>query len=347
MKEKKLTRDTYNNSFRLLSLKEEGRLSSDELTKYYTDLREYIAHRKTTNTTPGATFWGPKLKKITTRIAIAVTKLFSHKNVDWVCDGTENIPKETCIFAHSHQGVLDGFAWMPYIKRHCLILISAEVSKLMLLCQSNTGLIMVKKGDRRSGTNAKLDMINLLMNGHSIVYFPEGAWNLSPNKLHLPLSYGFLDIARKANVPVVPVVHEYGYAVNDQTGKIEKIHTRYGKPIYITPEDNIHDKLEEYEDQISTMRFDLISERGVYHRTDINSFDYINFLKMSYKHLQIGKIDPQKEKSALFNAKDEHFLFQHINDVPFDENGNFLDTEETIRINKIIEREIPMSRYRR
>lgn len=236
---------------------------------------------------------------------------------------------------------------MPHIKRHCLILISAEVSKLMLLCQSNTGLIMVKKGDRGSGTNAKLDMINLLMNGHSIVYFPEGAWNLSPNKLHLPLSYGFLDIARKANVPVVPVVHEYVFSANDQKGKIEKIHTKYGKPIYISPRDDILDKLEEYETQISTMRFDLISERGVYSRKEIRNDEYINFLKIQYRHLQIGKIDPSKEKSALFGSKDEHYIFHHINDIPFDENGRFLDTEETMRINRIIEREIRRTRRKK
>lgn len=48
-----------------------------------------------------------------------------------------------------------------------------------------------KKIVKKYNLNAKMDMIELLINGHSISYFPEGTWNLSPNKLHLPINIGF------------------------------------------------------------------------------------------------------------------------------------------------------------
>ncbi|MBQ7034925.1 MAG: 1-acyl-sn-glycerol-3-phosphate acyltransferase [Clostridia bacterium] len=325
-------------NFKLLSLKEEIKLSKKELESYYDKFRTFVLNRKLTNTTVGATFWGPKLKKITAKIAIAVTHLFSCKNVEWVFDGTEHIPEGAVIFAHIHQGILDNFVWIPELNKHCLLLHGAEVNKLLLLCQLNTGLILVKKEDRKNNLNAKLDMIRLLLEGHSITYFPEGTWNLSPNKLYLPLRFGFLDIARKANVPVVPVVHEYTYS--QQT--ITKIHSRYGKPIYITLEDNIDEKLNEYQETIATMSFELIEEKGLFHRESISNHDYINFLKNSYKNLKLGKLDWEKERRNIHGANDAFYLFNHINDVPFNDNGKLLDTEESIRLERLFN----MNRYK-
>lgn len=322
--------------FKLLSLKKENELSKEELNTYYGNFREFILERKLTNTTIGARFLGPKLKKITSKIAVAVTHLFSCKNVEWVCDGTESIPDGAVIFAHIHQGILDNFVWIPELKRHCLLLHGAEVNKLLLFCQLNTGLILVKKEDRENNLNAKLDMIKLLLEGYSITYFPEGTWNLSPNKLHLPIRYGFLDIARKANVPVVPVVHEYTYSKNDRKQTITKIHSRYGKPIYVTLDDDINKKLDEYQEAISTMTFEFIEEKGLFKREDISTRDYIDFLKISYKNLKLGKLDWEKERRNIYGADDAFYLFNHINDIPFDDNGNLLDTEESIRLERLI-----------
>lgn len=321
--------------FRILTLNEEKKLNTKELKEYYKELRNFVLQRKLTNTTPGATTIAPKLKGITNKIATKVTKLFSDKNVEWICDGKENIPEETVIFAHTHQGILDGFLWIPQIDRHCIILHSERTSKLLLLCQYNTGLVLVKKGDKTNNLNAKLDMIKLLLEGHSIAYFPESAWNLSPNKLHLPLSYGFLDVARKANVPVVPVVHEFAYESNEKKEKITKIHTRFGTPIYINEEDNILEKLSIYEEQISTIRWELIEEKGIYKRTTITPDEYKNYLNGNIKNLKLGGIDINVEREHLYNSNDEFYKFHHINDVPCSEDGSLLETQEIQKLKKL------------
>lgn len=322
-------------NFKILSIKEEDQLTIQQKEEYYKKLREFVLQRKLTNTTPGATSIGPKLKGVTNKIAIAVTKMFSDKNVEWLCDGQENIPEGTVILAHTHQGILDGFLWIPQIDRHCLILHGQEVNRLLLLCQLNTGLILSKKNDKKNNNNAKLDMIRLLLEGHSISYYPEGTWNLSPNKLHLPMRYGFLDIARKTNVPIVPVVHEFTYDSTEKKEKITRIHTRFGKPIYINCQDDITEKLREYEESISTIRWELIEEKGLFCRKFITNQEYINFLEGNYKNLKLGKLNIKKERDNIFTADDEFFKFHHINDVPYDENGNLLDTEEVVKIKKI------------
>lgn len=321
-----------NKDFKVLTIKEEQQLSTEELKKYYKDLREYVLQRKLTNTTPGARFWGPKLKGITNKLCEATTKAFTNKDIEIVCDGQENVPKGTVIFAHTHQGILDNFIWIPQVDRHCLILHGQEVNKLLLLCQLNTGLILVRKEDKTNNNNAKLDMIRLLLEGYSITYFPEGTWNLSPNKLHLPLSFGIIDIAKKAQVPIIPVAHEYIYDTTKEKETIIKIRSRYGKPIYVKEEDNLIEKLREYEESLSTLKWELLEEKGIHKRENITNFEYINFLRGCYKNLKLGKLDLDKERRNIFDGKNPFYEFFHINDVPFNEKGELLETKEVRKI---------------
>ena len=325
------------NNFKVLTSKEEKKLTVEELKDYYKELREYLLERKLTNCTKGIETVAPKLIKPTAKVAESLTRMLTSKDVDWVCDGLENIPEGSCIFAYTHQGMLDNFIWIPFLDKHCPILHGAGVNKVLIFSQLNTGLIFVEKGNKENNNNAKLDMIRLLLKGHSITYFPEGTWNLSPNKLHLPLSYGFLDTARKADVPVVPCVHEFTYDSSNEKGKILKIHSRYGKPIYITEEDNILEKLEEYKESISTIRYDLIEEKGMFKREDTSNIEYINFLKSSYKDLKLGKLNLEKERKYIFGGDDDFYKYFNINDVPFDDENNLLETEETLKLKRINE----------
>lgn len=313
-------------------------LSLEEKKKYYEEYRRLVLERKYTNLTLGATTIGPKLKKVTTKIANIVTKKFTNNDIEWISEGQENIPNGPVIFAHTHQGILDNFVWISELEKHCLLLHSIDTSKLLLLCQVNTGLILIKKGDKENGTNAKLDMIRLLLEGHSITYFPESAWNLSPNKLHLPLSFGIIDIAKKAGVPIIPVAHEYTYDTTCEKETITKIRSKYGLPIYVKEEDDLIGKLEELSESWSTMKFELIEEKGLFQRETITNFEYINFLKGCYKNLEFGKISVDNERKHLFRAGDYFYEWHHINDIPFTEDGRFLEpgfeTQRVLRYKK-------------
>lgn len=321
--------------FKVLSYREEQMLCEKERLLYFQALRSYVSKRPLTNTTIGARKIAPRLKKYVAKMAVFLTKAFTNKNVDWVCDGTEHIPEGAVIFANTHQGILDNFIWIPEVKKHAILLHSIDTNKLLLLSQYCTGLVLVNKGDMAHRQAAKLDMIRLLLEGHSIIYFPESAWNLSPNKLHLPLNFGFLDIARKAQIPVVPVVHDFIYDVSKPKENIKKIHSRYGKPLWVKEQDDLLTKLEEYQEIISTIRWELMEEKGLFERSSISKKDYVNYIKGNLKNLKFGNIDINMERKCLFHASDEFYLFHHINDIPFDNLGNLLCTEEVQRIEQL------------
>lgn len=327
---------------KILTLKEEQSLTTEEKENYYNELREYALNRKLTNTTLGALTIAPRLKRFTNWLAGKVTTLLSGGNVKQIVSGQENIPQGAVIFAHTHQGILDNFAWIPATPKHCIILHSAVVKKIMVLIQLNTGLILVskKKEDVHSRVNAKLDMIKILLKGHSIAYFPESAWNLSPNKLHLPMSFGFLDIARKAGVPVVPVVSEFTYGTSTEKEKITNIHICFGSPLYVGINDDLSKKYEEYTEAVSTIRWNLIEEKGLFQRKTISTQEYINYLKGNIRNLQMGGIDIDVERAHLWSADDEFYLFHHINDISFNDKGELLETDEVERLKKIMKKKV-------
>lgn len=323
--------------FDLLPYHEEKKLSREQLEKYYEELRNALIKRKMKVTTPGALSIAPKLKGITGKIAERVSTVLAGGKMEVVCDGIENIPTGAVLFACTHQGIMDNFVWIPSCPRHCVILHAKDVNKLLLLAQINTGLILVSQDtkDVENRKNAKLDMIHILLKGHAIRYFPEGAWNLSPNKLHLPMSYGFLEIAQKAGAPVIPVVTEHTYDTSKSRERILKTHIRYGKPIYVDITNDLSKKLEEYEAAISTMRWELIEEKGLFLRSQITNIDYINYLKGNMYNFELGNKDVDKERGRIYGANLEFYKFHHINDVPWDAWGELCQTEEVGRLKRI------------
>lgn len=148
------------------------------------------------------------------------------------------------------------------------------------------------------------------------MYYPEGTWNLSPNKLHLPMRYGFLDIAQKAEVPVVPVVSEFTYDASQERERITKVHIRFGRAVAVGRTDDLKAKLAEYEERISTLRWELIEEKGIYPRDGVPDQEYVNYLKGNIRNLKLGKIDLDKERAGIYGFEDDFYRFYPINDLP-------------------------------
>lgn len=320
-----------------LTGKEELKLNIEERIAYVEKLRYFCLNRKLTNTTKGATVIAPKLKKPTGAISRVVCKVLAGGPVEVITDGLENVPDGPVIFASTHQGILDNFVWIPDCPKHCLIFHGAETNKALLMAQVNTGLILVSRDQNNveNRSNAKLDMMSVLLRGHSVYICPEGTWNLSPNRLLLPVNYGFLDVAQKTGAAVVPMIIEYTYDSTSEKERITRVHIRYGRAINVDERDKLLDKLEEYEEIVATARWELIEEKGLFKRGDITNQEYINYMKGNLKNLQLGGINIEAENKGIQGGKQEFYLFHHINNVPWDERGEWIGTEEAERLKLI------------
>lgn len=311
---------------KIISIKEEHLLSIKERREY---IKKYIKHcrqRRLEVTSVGATTVAPHLKKVVNLVAAGVVRILAKGPYQKKVTGLKNIPDGPVIIAGCHQGILDGYVWIPELPKHVIIVHGEETRKILLYLQYIIGLIRVTKNKdnpmRRQ--SAKLDMISCLLRGHSIAIFPETAWNLSPNKLHLPLNYGFIDVAKKSGAPIVPMTIHYVYDSFSTTERVLKIHIHYSKPIYVKPDDDLSEKCREYSDAISTTKWKIYESEGIHKRSDTSNYEYINFLKGNYKNLIFGGIDIIRERLGIHNSHDDFYRFFHINDHPFDKNGNLL-----------------------
>lgn len=67
------------------------------------------------------------------------------------------------------------------------------------------GCVYVDRKNKNSRTKAKRKLLMLIKEGHSVLLFPEGTWNLTSSKLILPLNWGMLDLSAISGVPIVPI----------------------------------------------------------------------------------------------------------------------------------------------
>ena len=318
---------------KILSSREERELNKQELLIYYKELRNYLISTKPENITKGSLTICPVINPIIRKI------LECFCGYEIIVEGAEKIDGLVGIYAHTHQSNADHINLIASNPNHTILLNSSVLSILYKLVLCINGVIYVDKFDKESKNNAKTEMIRLLLQGTSITMFPESAWNCSPNKLHLPLYIGMVDIAKKAQVPIIPVVQEYIYDESKFDGKerIRKVIISYGEPIYVSEDDKLLEKLDEYSESISTMRWNLIERKGMYERKQISNSSYINFLKGIVRNLKNAGIDIEIEKKGIFGADDDFYLFHHLNAVDYDEKNNLLPTQHVRRLIRLFD----------
>ena len=360
-----------NKNFKILTSREEKELSSSELKEYYEELRKYLLGVKHyDNLTKGSLTLCKMINPLVRNGMIKLTEFMTEKQefsedmslkdsiklniknkllevddlpkYDIVIEGANRYKGVVGIYAHSHQSKDDHLHYAISNPNHTVLLNSSILSdKYKLLVEAN-GVVYVDKGNKLSQNKAKLELIKLLLSGKSISMFPESAWNLSPNKLHLPLYIGMVDIARKTGVPIIPVLEEYTYdeEILDGKERIKSIYIKYGDAIYVNENDNLLDKLNEYSEQISTMRWEFMMKNGVYKRHEISNKLYTNHIKGCIRNLELAEIDVNVEKEHIYGASDEFYEFHHLNAVDFDENDNLLPTEHVRKLIKINENKL-------
>lgn len=310
----------------ILNSKEEKKLSKKELINYYQNLREYLISTPHENLSNGSLTICPAING------------FVKKILKYGCGyeiktyGAENVKGLTGIYANTHQSKCDHFNFVVSNPNHTIVLNNSEIIPLFKFFIELNGAVFVKRNIPESRFKAKLELMRLLCKeDKSITIFPEGVWNLSPSKLLLPVHAGFVDIAKKTGMPIIPVVHFYDYDNSKQDGieRIKGASVHYCDPIYVSESDNIIEKVQEYSDVVATVKWNMIEKKGIYKRDEISNSEYINFLEGNLRNLKEAGSDINTEQKTIFGYDSEPNLYQHVNAIPYNENGEFISAEKT------------------
>ena len=302
-------------AMKILSAKEEKLLSLEERRYYYQSLKDYLLSTEHEKLSKGSLTLCPIINPLVRKSL----RIFCGYPI--YIDG-ENVEGLNGIYAYTHQDKFDHVNFVVGNPNHTILLNSAVLAPIYKIVLNINGVIYVDKNSKEDKSKAKLEMMRLLLQDKGITIFPESAWNLSPNKLLLPMYIGMVDMARKTGMPIIPVVQEYSYKnMNDGKEHIDYVRLRYDHPIYVKDSDDLEEKLEEVRTSLATMRWDLYEEKGLFERRNITNFEYINFIMASIRNLQKAGIDLKVEEQGIFGADDTFYQDHYLNAVDYDEFG--------------------------
>ena len=118
------------------------------------------------------------------------------------------------IYAVSHVGKYDIQALCAALQKHCYILtgdyehLQGKIDWKFLMLNGVVCFNERVKEDRKAAGD---NMVALLREGIDLMYFPEGAWNMTPHLPMLPCYWGIIDVARKSKAIIVPIAAcQYG-----------------------------------------------------------------------------------------------------------------------------------------
>ncbi|HEY5521692.1 MAG TPA: lysophospholipid acyltransferase family protein [Desulfuromonadaceae bacterium] len=119
--------------------------------------------------------------------------------------GTEHLPDGPVIFMSNHQSNFDIFSLLAAMPRQIHWIAKKELFEIPVFGPSmrRGGYIPLDRGNGRKALQSMDEAATTIHNGKSVVLFPEGT--RTPDGNLLPFKRGGFILARKADVPVIPV----------------------------------------------------------------------------------------------------------------------------------------------
>jgi 1-acyl-sn-glycerol-3-phosphate acyltransferase len=128
--------------------------------------------------------------------------------------GREHLPDGPVIFMSNHQSNFDILSLLAAMPRQFHWIAKKELFEIPVFGPSmrRGGYIPLDRGDGRKALQSLDEAAATIHKGKSVVLFPEGT--RSPDGALLPFKRGGFILARKADVPVIPVTINGSGAIN-------------------------------------------------------------------------------------------------------------------------------------
>ncbi len=167
------------------------------------------------------------------------------------------------IFAANHSAFQDTPIMLRVTKRRSYALLGKQnLAFIDRVFFALNGTIWVDRKDKADMAAAKDGILAYLQKGQSVLWFPEGTWNLTPSQLMMPMKWGIIEVARSAGAQIIPAALDYDREAN--TCRI-----KFGAPMAGDALENKAEAIRDLRDTMATLRWDLMCDQPVLHRADI------------------------------------------------------------------------------
>lgn len=196
------------------------------------------------------------------------------------------------IFAANHSASQDAPVSLRATKRRSYIVVGKQpLLFLDWFFFVTTGTIWVDRKNKEDMVTSKDALVEYLSKGQSILWFPEGTWNLTANKLMLPMKWGIIDVAQKANAQIIPMALDYDRAAN-----VCKV--KFGSPIVGDALDNKSEAIRNLRDTMATLRWDLMSDHPMLNRAETSPEQLEQ--EMNQVLAEYPKLDWEYEQTCIY-----------------------------------------------
>lgn len=185
----------------------------------------------------------------------------------------EKIPKQPVIFAATH-GFREDVEHTILMAGRQAYMLNGSLPQVFRTFDGITawiaGFILVDRRDKDSRAASKEKMVYALKLGASIIMYPEGTWNKSPNQLMSGLFSGIYEVARESGALVVPIATyrngDRAYGIREEAFDICAFEKEEGIAIL--------------RDKMATMQYELMDQYGKAKRSE---FPYDSYADKYWK----------------------------------------------------------------
>ena len=233
------------------------------------------------------------------------------------------LPKEPVIFAATHGFREDVEHTVVMAGRQAYILngVPAQVfNSFDGITSWLVGMILIDRTNKESRVSSVEKMLRALKLGSSIIMYPEGTWNKSPNELVSGLFPGVYEVARRSGALVVPIATyrngKMAYGIREEAFDICQYEKEEG--------------IQVLRDKMATMQYELMESYGTCRRgefpygdkADKYWKDFINGLMAEVKYYDYEVELYTKYRPKGITSLKEAFLF--MDDLILNRNNAFL-----------------------
>ncbi|MCL2188925.1 MAG: 1-acyl-sn-glycerol-3-phosphate acyltransferase [Defluviitaleaceae bacterium] len=266
------------------------------------------------------------------RVMRAVFKAFIPSNTKIIRNAYIPSGKPT-IYAATHVIYNDVPIFLAHLPQHAYLLLAIESyenspSRLEHFVLWLYGVIIVRRDNKESRKTAFEKMVRVIKNNGSILLFPEGLINFSPNMLIQPINWGAVKLASATGANLVPA------AINETETTHQII---IDEPFNYTDYTDLQQATTGLRDVMATLIYELIKMTTQINRTEVTDEMWLSHIHKQYKHRKV--FDQGLEETFLYRPKGETNLSEVLADLYGISHASFAaDYSQYKRIQKLIEK---------
>lgn len=192
-----------------------------------------------------------------------------------------NITDKPIIYAITHVGKFDIEVISEAIKDHYYLL-SGDFEHIQGIIDAPflgvNGVLYFNETVKEDRKEVCDKMINLLKDGGSLMYFPEGTWNLKPELPLLPCYWGIVDIAKATNAIIVPVAAcQYGKYFKINIGE------NFDMNKYADTKEDKSRAITDLRDTLASLSWDIYETEKLLKRDELNGDEWVKYIEDRFK----------------------------------------------------------------